>query len=586
VPCAAQGKAVAVSVDPDLVASVGDGTVVLYATHCRTADSFQKKYWRTTEELFQYRLHRPDYLHVNYVFEPLQIKQHLLRAMKHLFDLSEDYEDSWSDQHQQFIDGLQRWVRLLRPLSVDKVVKFCSDHSLRDCEKWFLDDVRGRLARGCKELRSRASPIWPVMADNCLRSHRRDWHLSSVGEKTRTPLQLIAVLLEVARRHAIPASLETWLRNGAVDTGGIPKMVEFAKAAVRIPVRKVGKEYRTMAILRINKLAFNPALLPRQDSERAHSLALLAQGYLEQLKTDPVWSAYLQSIVGGDDIHAVVLGVAGRDRLGRTELCRLAACARESPDRSWLLEFALCCLNRNLNDLNRGVDRLIRRRHDVELKQLAAYGDSGIHVIGDLNAGDWERIRPLGAQTQEQTVRRLWSLITAEINGYAKAVRSPISIQGAVQRYVYKRMKTFLSRAPHPLRPAVRENLMRAGFAVEDNPPVPNCVNDIAGGKTGRYEVDFAARRSGTTWYVNIITAQDGNEGHKRKEIAGRQRAAGVRIELETSRASRAEVASVAILDGDWAEEYVDSLYEAGFRIVVPASGWKSALDGMKSDHD
>jgi hypothetical protein len=82
------------------------------------------------------------------------------------------------------------------------------------------------------------------------------------------------------------------------------------------------------------------------------------------------------------------------------------------------------------------------------------------------------------------------------------------------------------------------------------------------------------------TWLIKIQSAQDGNEGHKTKELAGRSRAFHLawlkgqdiadRTQWKFKKRSMPRVALV--LDGDWDANKKKNLYEAGWDWVGDVS--------------
>jgi hypothetical protein len=580
VRCAQFDNPISLTVDPDIVVKVANTNVVLYATHWRTADSFQKKFWRTSEELFQYRVHRRDYLHLNWVFEPLQIKQGLLKAFRQLFDWSEDYEAGWTESHQAFVSNLPQWVAVLSPVSIEKVVRYCRDPGRTLLEKKFLTDVVSRMDNAFSSLQTNQSHAWHLMADNCFLSQQRHWITTEVNFRSRTPIQLGAIILAIGKSLGATLNLETAFESGYLRSIGDQRLLKAIQRLSKLPVRKTGATYRYIGSKAIGRLSLDTDYFPKLTRQQAESFSELALGYLAMLEEDEVWFPYLQSIVNIDDRIVVVSTVISGETLVPDSIRKLIKESARNADRSWLLEFVLSAVDKNLNDLNRDLDPILRTEYGIELKQLAAFGDSGIHVIGDLNSGAWQKIRAIPGTEQAETVSVLWGIIEVTIEAYASGIVGGIPMEIAFEKYVYKRMKTYLSRAPHPLGPAIKKSLEALGGDVTEKAPIGNFINDIARGKTGRYEVDFSVCIGQEQWYLNVITAQDGNEGHKRKEIAGRQRACGVRA-LRDENMVLASPRCIAVLDGEWSIEYVSNLWESGFELVVSASEWKAAVNHM-----
>ena len=579
--CRKIGSEINLTVDPDLIVRLPRGrAAVIYSTHWRTADSFQKKFWRTLEELFQYRVHRPDYLHVNWVFEPLQIKRGLLVSMSKVFDCSEDYSDSWSAKHQSFIAGLQSWADDIKPVSIDAVVTYCRSSKRSAAERSFLNDVVTRMKAVIDSLEeiSEESPLWVRMRDNCFESQKRKQVPHAVQERTRTPLQLGAIVQATADRMGVEIDLEALFNNGMLRCGTAVETKKLSAALASIPVRRARGQFRHLGRENIGRIGFDADFIPAVPKKRARRFATLAQNYLRVMDAHPTWSAYFDSVAGGTSAVVKDLGRAGvKGAVSVNDYTQMMVSAASDPASSWLLEVALCGVERNLNDLNRDLDGYFESEFDTPLKRLAPFGDSGIHVIGALNKGDWEQLREIPGQSHAKTVSLLWDQIRLRVAEYANDGFLD-SVAAVAEAYVYKRMKTLLSRAPHPLAAAIRAELITLGYAIRDNPPIPNFINDIARGKTGRYEVNFEVSLDDASWYVNLVTAQDGNEGHKRKEIAGRQRAAGIAWDREASVPHLRQVTSICILDGEWSEAYVQNLLNAGFVHVVAASEWDPAV--------
>lgn len=203
-------------------------------------------------------------------------------------------------------------------------------------------------------------------------------------------------------------------------------------------------------------------------------------------------------------------------------------------------------------------------------------------MIGALNSGAWANIRPMPNHDLKGTLAILGEEIVTWVKQRSRCL-SVDCIEDAMRLYRYKRVKTLLSRAPHPLRPALMTALRKKGFDVVEDGPVRNFLNDMARGKTGRFEVDAIAARNGTRLYINIVTAQDGNESHKRKEMAARIRAAHVGWDNAARKFTPVKLLMWLILDGDWPAVFVGNLYEAGADRVFPATSWGELMSALDS---
>ena len=198
--CAVTSAPVELDVDPDLILEGPKSGIVVYVTHWRTADSFQKKFWRTMEELFQYRLYRPDFLHINWVFEPLQIKGGLLSLMKQAFDWSEDYNSGGTLRLDEFMEELPELAKQLAPASPEKAKDYFLSRQCTTASRIVVKDVQKRLSKVLRATPIRKTALWDTMVANCLKARQRSWSPLDINCKIRTPVQ-IGAILEAAARH-------------------------------------------------------------------------------------------------------------------------------------------------------------------------------------------------------------------------------------------------------------------------------------------------------------------------------------------------------------------------------------------------
>ena len=128
------------------------------------------------------------------------------------------------------------------------------------------------------------------------------------------------------------------------------------------------------------------------------------------------------------------------------------------------------------------------------------------------------------------------------------------------------RMRTYLSKAPNPLIPYVQSVLEPKKW--KKGGLQSTLITDIFGGKTGKSEYDFLARKM--MGGIKIVTAQDGHEADKTKELSGRircQHIAGDLMDGVLSCSPRAFEAHL-VLDGDWSQSQMESLHNAGYSSI------------------
>jgi hypothetical protein len=576
--CSKTHTDVALDVDPDLIVRRGTLGVIVYVTHWRTADSFQKKFWRTMEELFQYRMYKPEYRHMNWVFEPLQIKAGLLSLMRQCFDWSIDYNTDASASLSDFMRDLPKIAQRLEPLSQEKAKEYFLAGRCSASSKAALADVEQRLGETLMSEPRSVSSAWAIMASQCLSARQRGQLPRIIRSRIRTPVQLGTIVAASASEYGVPLDFERLFTDGETRS----KNEEFIASVTSIPVRKKGDKFALLGTRFIGGFRLNKALFEAGVRlEGSSSLSDLTLAYFDALRNSEVWGPYLKSIVA---TRALQTDLSSFCRNGANPLIDVTGIVQEAltkRQKAWMLEVALCALGFNLNDLNRDLDPVLISKHGVALKEIAPFGDSGIHVIGNLNTGNWDDLKPIPGTSIPDTFSILRSEILAWVNRISVDGLVAGSRDTLILSYRYKRIKTFLSRAPHPLRPALLNTLKVKGFEVLENYPVPNFLNQMAGGKTGRFEVDFLAKQNGKTLLINIVTAQDGNESHKRKEMAARIKAARVHFAKSTQQYSAIAPRIWLILDGDWQQSFVRNLYESGAEAIFPALEWDQLVRAL-----
>src|SRR5579872_4123385 len=109
--CAALGHAPSIDVDPDVIGSTADNKFVVgFVTHWRTT-GFEKKFWRTVEEIFEYQTHRPGCVGVSFVAEPVSQSDRLRRALGALAGVDLDLPSVWNDELQKAVDEFEALVK-------------------------------------------------------------------------------------------------------------------------------------------------------------------------------------------------------------------------------------------------------------------------------------------------------------------------------------------------------------------------------------------------------------------------------------------------------------------------------------------
>lgn len=344
--CIATNSDVKLDVDPDLVLRCGKNLAVAYVTHWRTADSFQKKFWRSMEELFQYRIYRPDIKHISWVFEPLQIKGGLLNLMKQVFDYSVDYNSSPSDSLTKFMKELPALAQSMGEISQESAKQYFLSPGSSAAARDARDDVSTRLRDAFSDIKPSRNDLWSIMIGNCFSARQKGWKSQNIQAKIRTPVQIGAVVLAAAKYWGVRANLATLLSSRSLRTCE----KGFCDCLTTLPIRKKGDDYIYFCNGRIGGVTLNEKVLNTMDAVSAKSLASIAVEYHEVMEGDPVWGPYLRSIVNTRDLGDSIRRYLWKRPRAGIDVSGMTQCALSSRDESWMLELALCICGANLND--------------------------------------------------------------------------------------------------------------------------------------------------------------------------------------------------------------------------------------------
>jgi hypothetical protein len=565
--CLDLGGTPSIGVDPDLWGGTGHVPIVAFVTHWRTT-GFEKKFWRTAEEILQYLTHLPEALRINLVAEPISQSEQLRLALGYLAGLQLDAPTRWNAELQSAVEYLETHVVPgLQPSSPEKVYKYCKDKYAIDPQLTrYVDLLLNLLLYDRRESSHRVQS--DRLQDLCIsvRRTRRTWNIRKINAQFRTPVQLLSLVLYAARLDGI-AVTDRHLALGVLRVSRHMPLGHLQNLS-EVPFRTNRKQQQFFIevgkTLVCGYLKFLTNAFPVGAS--ASDLLSPAQKYLVYLSKHPVWATYL------DRLCAV-----SRERFGefaeinpRVVRSVVKEVLFESKE-PWRLDVLLAAVRCSRVSFASALDAGVRSRYGVLLRTLAPFGDEAKNVIAYCVRGASDQLKSLPNRSKVETLVAIEEMM---VNEFTRRLQVAVPVEEALRASKVKDLRTYLSGAPHPANEIVAALLDDLEVTYDRNTTERTIVNEWFGGNTGTTEYQFAIEPTIRPLFIKISTGQDGNENHKWKELCAR-------LKLHRLASSRVFECWL-ILDGAWDEQAIGRLYEAGYRRIFGIDEIKSLSDALR----
>jgi hypothetical protein len=549
-----------IDVDPDIRVTLADGTsLTAFVTHWRTT-GFEKKFWRTAEEIFEYILHRPTDFGLNYVAEPISQSDNLRQGLGRLCGNSIDMQSNWTTQLQASIEHLEvNIVPRFRPSSPEGIKEYCDGNRESDGE---IEEYLGSLEASLTSI----LPLKQGEIDNnrlfdlCITSRRRfkGWNARDISTDIRTPAQLLALILHAAMLDNVSFYQEDFTFGSSSRKLKGKKLIHLRNLA-KVPYRiRRGEGLPFISVqssLVGDKLLLDQLAFPV--TSRTAGVYQAAAAYLGYLSSDVVWSNYLTRL-------CEVNLLAGRlgALIGPEDLPALVERAIIDRRESWVIDMLLSAADESQVSFAARLEQKFQLAYGHSFRRLAPYGDEGKKVVAACARGASDSLKPITGLSRERTLSILSGLFVDE---FLEILEFPVSEEKSMVSARIKYLKTFLSGAPHPIIGGIQGILRELNIAFTVNKQERTIVNEWYGGNTGRTVYQFRLEHAEKIAWIKVSTGQDGHESDKWKELASRMRAHGLVAD---------QVPEVwLVLDGNWTAAMVQKLYESGYSNVFSADG-------------
>lgn len=228
---------------------------------------------------------------------------------------------------------------------------------------------------------------------------------------------------------------------------------------------------------------------------------------------------------------------------------------------NWILETALLYADVSSYELVHGINEDFNRRVGIRLEDISPYGD-----IGRLVPNIISRKINLKRDVKEKLFMEFSTRVAQRL------IESKKTKEEIEDMLLEKKVKRILE-APdiRPLHDLINALVSSKELKKESGDSLFTDYMKTVEGKyyrVGQTEFNFKLEKN-LTVYVKIQSAQEGNEGHKRKELSGRARAFRYKAVLDDGhvRFKPKNISLWLILDGDWVKSAmtIQNLYESGF---------------------
>ena len=489
--CARLGHDPSIDVDPDVLGKTAKRRPLIgFVTHWRTT-GFEKKFWRTAEEILEHQTHLPGGVGISFVAEPISQSDRLRLALGALAGVDVDMTGVWSAKLQKAVNALETAVSKRRiPSEASAALAYVEEHaSTMPPLTRYIEEVSGILAT------SSLAPSCRIPKEQlfrmCIESRRRSagWKVRPIKCSSRTPAQLLALVL-----YALEADGDA-LTESAFAAGQIPLTRGGAFGALRAlaatPYRIAGRDrHRFIAVVETIRgpiLRFEERAFPA--AERTPNGIALARSYLEYLKNDGTWSGYLERLTHG------MLGPKrqpGVLHVSRADARAALVMAVERAKDGWVLDLLISAAELSQVKLAAAADDDFKKHTGSSLKSISSFGDEAKKVVSYCTHNRSGDLRSAPGLSRERTLRVLSDALWRPLDA---AIQWPLSMDAALEALRIRDMRTFLSGAPHPILGALSVTLARRKIGCDTDRQVPTVVTSWYGGNTGLYGVSIRGPR-------------------------------------------------------------------------------------------
>jgi len=271
-------------------------------------------------------------------------------------------------------------------------------------------------------------------------------------------------------------------------------------------------------------------------------------------------------------------------------------------NHNWFFELSLYALGLNSSEDVQKKFQAEFERSGHRLRPHAPFGDIAATVIYLLQGIDvctqWNEGGNMKTLTKDQFRRQCWvavgSILASESTGIITSNEETIKtkyLQNKSYRIISANLHGFEIIVEHLLEDSCylksKGNMWEVGGIERRNSWLTDMISKRWNGRPLQTWLEGASKDK--RWLIKIQSAQDGHEADKTKELAGRARGMRVCIkkyneEREHQVYEKREMPKIALLlDGDWAQEQIDNLYESGWDWVGGAGDVDSLLSRIKN---
>lgn len=585
VACTATGNEPKLYIKPDLarISSKDAPVHIFYVTHWRNADNFQYKLWRTVAEIFEHKLHVKNAVAVNWLAEPLSQNQGLLDALGRLADHSFDPSQlqCTARASARMMTVIEEWADSLRPITISKVTQAC--RLLESHHDWarsyfgsYSDSVQMALASTPRYTAN--DGVWSVSRDGCLSARSRPLQSRSISTSYRSSAQLLALLLGSATAP-LDASIAALQSGRSPESAGVPEgvLTSFRQAKFRTKLSGAVSVLQERKDIKGTRLTLSDGVLRLMARCDADILARIVERYVTGPLATPTWRAYVTDLAMTDNRrHNLRKRWPSWSPAAVRRLVKDALLGRAP---RVLFDMILAATDHTIDGLQAAIAPGFHDVTGTDLKRAAPHGDTGRHVFRMLLTGQASAVRPVAGKTLKQTIDIVASLAGKFLASVEAPDPAAWEYQAALQKALGFKMRTFLSKAPNPLLSYVERSLPPGWISAKLQATI---LNDLQHGKTGKTDYDFGS----ASCFIKVVTAQDGNEEHKTKELCGRLRCQRVRAATSSPSLEHCKLEqfrAVLVLDGDWSSDNIEALLLAGYDDIfeageVGSARWKESL--------
>jgi hypothetical protein len=586
-------------------------THIFYVTHWSNSRSSQYKFWRTFEEMCQQKVAHNNIVSVNCIFESLpltmtpvvvsdssELPKDKSRTKKSLpiqltgwaaangwlmidaFDVAILFPSGW--------DGKMLERKIIQKLLVSPL-KHGTDHLWKDLERIRKAGIKKNEEKGGYGISSR---------------YRIGFmHLFIVSEvfkyffnATITPSALLKLSGELEVQHS-PLGIA---RKHKIQEQLLEKAIT---ALSRIPVRFGNGRSMLCELLKIShgqttlrRIKWNPdfkaflsdvltyADLAKIDAAASKTFAIFSSEWCIDEMIEDLCEADLVAekvkftldkivplAISGSNFQAAVFSMMANSDRGSSRVC--------SHKQLWALEMLLYAFKLKSTEDIQSLFKKEFQESGYEIRNYAPFGDSAKAVSYIIQGRDV--CEQWGSDMRHDLTKMEFRKLSANAMANAligKADKKNIAneldvvnsyLDNKALRIISSNLNGFFIMIDYSLGDISEfrfdEDVNTSGLTL------PSCWTDIGKKRWGASPLttQFEGRSQNGKWFIKIQSAQDGNEKHKVKELAGRGRSICIKGDWSSQDgqkfSSRKVVKRALILDGDWSSDKVKNLWEAGW---------------------